>query len=98
MIYMDIYKCINIEESLFAIDFMLIVIIIFMLLTAKLLTVNLKKSFVQINSITNKVLDGDLTEQIDLELKDEIGEIIKNFNGVITYIVEMVSRIKQTGN
>lgn len=96
LLYMNIYNYIDFSGSKVAINLLFLVTIILPFIITKLLTGNLKKSFTQINSTTEKILSGDMTEKINLDLRDEMGQTVNNFNTVIDYMVDIITQIKKT--
>ena len=98
MLYMDIYNYIDIKNSKIALILLFAVSIILPLIITGLLTDTLSQCFKEINSITNNVLNGDFTKKINLETRDEVGQTANDFNTVINYIIEIISKVRQTIN
>lgn len=98
ILYMQIYNYIDLKTTPITIILIFIVSLILPIIITKLLTANLKKSFTEINTSAKKIVAGDLTKQINLELRDEMGQTIKDFNIITGYMVEVISKVKQTIN
>ena len=98
MLYMDIYNYIDIKNSKIALILLFAVSIILPLIITGLLTDTLSQCFTEINSTTKNVLNGDFTKKINLETRDEVGQTAKDFNIVINYIIEIITKVRQTIN
>jgi methyl-accepting chemotaxis protein len=98
MLYMDIYNYIDIKNSKIALILLFAVSIILPLIITGLLTDTLSQCFTEINSTTKNVLNGDFTKKINLETRDEVGQTANDFNTVIKYVIEIITKVRQTIN
>jgi methyl-accepting chemotaxis protein len=97
IIYMSINGYIDIKESQNGLFLVLVVSLVLSIIVAKLITNDIILLFKKITTASKMILDGDLTKRIELESKNEIGEIINSFNTLIDYFVETLERIQSAG-
>ncbi|WP_234120376.1 methyl-accepting chemotaxis protein [Clostridium hydrogenum] len=96
MFYMNNYKYIELKGlQLFLV---ILLAVILPLIIVKMYTDMFKSYFNEISSTTKKVIAGDLTNEINLEMEDEIGRTVKDINVVLKYMAEIVSKVSKAVN
>jgi methyl-accepting chemotaxis protein len=98
IIYMVAMQDMKLNSAISAIYLLVTATLLITIVITRLLTNTLKESFAKIGDITRNALDGNLTSQINFEARDEIGQIVGDFNKILYHMTEIISRTKQATN
>lgn len=74
----------------------ILILFLFVFLISYIISRTITIPILKMRNSLGKVVDGDLTQKIQLDRKDEMGEFSKYFNNVVDYLNQMVNSIKES--
>lgn len=98
IIYLGMIKYLDLANAKASIVLLLINTLVMSGMLIVSLTNNMKKSFKKIEDTTQDVIEGDFTRRIDLEQRDEIGQVVMAFDTVLDYSAGIIQKVKNSSS
>lgn len=71
-----------------------IIIVVLIIVSAYIITISITKPLALVVTATKQIADGDLTQNLDVKQKDEVGELAASFSSMMFKLREIVESIK----